>query len=65
MPSSTHPIVRFAPSPTGMLHIGNIRAALLNWIFALKNDGEFILRFDDTDRERSKQEFIDAIGVDL
>lgn len=65
MPSETHPIVRFAPSPTGMLHIGNIRAALLNWIFALKNDGEFILRFDDTDRERSKQEFIDAIGVDL
>lgn len=65
MPSTTHPIVRFAPSPTGMLHIGNIRAALLNWIFALKTNGEFILRFDDTDRERSKQEFIDAIGVDL
>jgi glutamyl-tRNA synthetase len=48
-----------------MLHIGNIRAALLNWIYALKTGGEFILRFDDTDRERSKQEFIDAIGVDL
>ena len=61
----TKPIVRFAPSPTGLLHIGNARPALFNALFARRQGGEFILRFDDTDMERSKQEYIDAIGVDL
>jgi glutamyl-tRNA synthetase len=59
------PVVRFAPSPTGMIHIGNVRAALMNWLIALKGGGQFVLRYDDTDRERSKQEFIDGIAVDL
>ncbi len=60
-----HPIVRFAPSPTGYIHIGNARPALLNYLFAKKHHGEFILRFDDTDRERSKEEYARAIEVDL
>jgi len=60
-----HPIVRFAPSPTGRIHIGNARTALLNFLFAKKNHGEFILRFDDTDMERSKEEYAQAIEVDL
>ena len=59
------PVVRFAPSPTGMIHIGNVRTALLNWLYALKRGGRFVLRYDDTDRERSRQEFIDGIAVDL
>jgi len=63
--ASPTPIVRFAPSPTGMIHIGNVRTALINWLYALKGDGQFVLRYDDTDRERSRQEFIDAIAVDL
>ena len=45
--------VRFAPSPTGKLHVGNVRAALWNWLFARKSGGKFILRIDDTDQERS------------
>ncbi|WP_375642158.1 MULTISPECIES: glutamate--tRNA ligase [unclassified Bartonella] len=57
--------VRFAPSPTGYIHIGNIRIALFNWLYAQAHKGEFILRYDDTDVERSKQEYIDAIAVDL
>lgn len=57
--------VRFAPSPTGNIHIGNARPALINWLFAMQNDGEFVLRFDDTDRERSKQEYADGIARDL
>ncbi|WP_019223684.1 glutamate--tRNA ligase [Bartonella rattaustraliani] len=57
--------VRFAPSPTGYIHIGNIRIALFNWLYAQAHKGEFVLRYDDTDVERSKQEFIDAIVVDL
>jgi len=57
--------VRFAPSPTGQIHIGNTRTALFNWLFALKNNGRFILRFDDTDRERSKSEYADQIEKDL
>jgi len=57
--------VRFAPSPTGNIHIGNARPALINWIFAIQNAGEFVLRFDDTDRERSKQEYADGITRDL
>jgi glutamyl-tRNA synthetase len=57
--------VRFAPSPTGNIHIGNVRTALFNWIYALKHDGRFILRFDDTDTARSKQEYADQIASDL
>ncbi len=56
---------RFAPSPTGYLHIGNLRAALFNYAIARKAGGTFILRIDDTDPERSKQEYIDAIMADL
>ncbi|RMF95466.1 MAG: glutamate--tRNA ligase [Candidatus Schekmanbacteria bacterium] len=52
---------RFAPSPTGHLHIGGVRTALFNWLYAKKNSGKFILRIEDTDRERSKQEFTDSI----
>ncbi len=59
------PIVRFAPSPTGRLHIGNARTALYNGLFARREAGTFILRFDDTDLERSKREFADAIETDL
>ncbi len=59
------PVVRFAPSPTGLIHIGNARTALLNWLFAKSRDGTFILRFDDTDLERSKPEYADAIEADL
>jgi glutamyl-tRNA synthetase len=58
-------IVRFAPSPTGRIHIGNARAALLNWLFALKTGGQFILRYDDTDTARSTQEFADGIAKDV
>jgi glutamyl-tRNA synthetase len=58
-------IVRFAPSPTGRIHIGNARAALLNWLFALKTGGQFILRYDDTDVARSTQEFADGIAKDV
>ena len=57
--------VRFAPSPTGNIHIGNARTALFNWLFAMKHNGRFIQRFDDTDVERSKQEFADNISYDL
>lgn len=52
---------RFAPSPTGFLHIGNARTAIFNYLFAKQNDGEFILRIEDTDKERSTQEAIDVI----
>lgn len=58
-------ITRFAPSPTGFLHVGNARTALITWIFARANNGKFILRIDDTDIERSKQEYVDAIKEDL
>ncbi len=57
--------VRFAPSPTGNIHIGNARTALFNWLFALKNNGRYIQRFDDTDLLRSKQEYADNILYDL
>ena len=57
--------VRFAPSPTGLLHLGNARPALYNWLFALANNAQFVLRFDDTDTERSTREFADAIVRDL
>src|SRR3989344_9665846 len=49
--------VRFAPSPTGPLHLGNARAALFNWLFAKHEGGKFLLRIEDTDKERSKKEF--------
>jgi glutamyl-tRNA synthetase len=58
-------VTRFAPSPTGRLHVGNIRTALHNFLFARKHDGSFILRIDDTDRERSTAEFDQAIRNDL
>lgn len=57
--------VRFAPSPTGYIHIGNTRTALSNWLYAKKNGGNFILRYDDTDVERSRQEYADAIAIDF
>ncbi len=56
---------RFAPSPTGYLHVGNLRTALMNYLIARKSGGTFILRIDDTDPERSKQEYVDAIQRDL
>jgi glutamyl-tRNA synthetase len=59
------PIVRFAPSPTGFIHVGNARTALHNWLFAKKAAGTFILRFDDTDAARSRAEYADAILEDL
>ena len=58
-------VVRFAPSPTGLLHVGNARVALINWLFARKSGGKFLLRIDDTDPERSKPEFAAAIEEDL
>ncbi len=57
--------VRFAPSPTGRLHVGNIRTALVNWLFARNQGGGFVLRIDDTDLERSTQAFEDGIETDL
>jgi len=62
---STQIVVRFAPSPTGLLHVGNARPALLNWLFARRHGGRFILRIDDTDLARSKPEHEDAIRQDL
>jgi glutamyl-tRNA synthetase len=59
------PKVRFAPSPTGFLHLGNIRTALLNWLFADRWGGEFLLRLDDTDRKRSEERFTQALFEDL
>lgn len=56
---------RFAPSPTGYIHVGNLRTALMNYLIARKAGGTFILRLDDTDQERSKQEYIDALMQDL
>lgn len=58
-------ITRFAPSPTGYLHVGNLRTAVFNHLIARKADGTFILRLDDTDPERSKPEYADAIREDL
>lgn len=57
--------VRFAPSPTGYLHLGSARTALFNWLYARHTGGKFILRIEDTDRERSKKEFLDEILEDL
>lgn len=58
-------VTRFAPSPTGYIHVGNLRTALMNWMIARKAGGTFILRIDDTDPQRSKQEYVDAIKQDL
>jgi glutamyl-tRNA synthetase len=52
---------RFAPSPTGLLHIGNIRTALHNWMLARQRGGRFLLRIDDTDAARSEERYVDAI----
>src|SRR5579875_3153360 len=58
-------ITRFAPAPTGRLHVGNIRTALHNWLWARKHGGRFLLRIDDTDAERSEERFVAAIREDL
>jgi len=58
-------ITRFAPSPTGRIHVGNVRTALLNWLFARRSGGKFMLRLDDTDVQRSTREFADGIKRDL
>lgn len=58
-------VTRFAPSPTGHLHVGNVRTAVHNWLWARKHGGRFLLRIDDTDGERSREEFVDAIRADL
>ena len=56
---------RFAPSPTGLLHIGNARSAVINWAYTKNKGGEFILRIDDTDLERSKKEYENKIKENL
>ncbi len=58
-------VTRFAPSPTGHLHVGNIRTALHNWLLAKQTGGRFLLRIDDTDGERSREEYVEAIREDL
>jgi glutamyl-tRNA synthetase len=58
-------VTRFAPSPTGLLHVGNLRTALITWLYAKSKAGKFILRIDDTDQERSKNEYIESIKKDL
>lgn len=58
-------VTRFAPSPTGKLHVGNVRTALHNWLLAKKTGGKFLLRIDDTDAERSREEHVDSIRADL
>jgi glutamyl-tRNA synthetase len=63
--TSTSIIVRFAPSPTGKLHVGNVRAALFNYLYARRNGGRFMLRMDDTDDERSTEAFAKGIETDL
>jgi glutamyl-tRNA synthetase len=61
----TTPALRFAPSPTGRLHLGNLRTALINWLYARAHGGTLLLRIDDTDRERSTAEYAAAIETDL
>jgi glutamyl-tRNA synthetase len=58
-------VTRFAPSPTGHLHVGNVRAALHNWLLAQHHGGRFLLRIDDTDAERSREEYVTTIQADL
>jgi len=59
-------VTRFAPSPTGFLHIGGVRTALFNWLFAKHSEGKFLLRIEDTDKKRSSKEAVDEIinGLD-
>ena len=63
--SNSTPRVRFAPSPTGMLHVGNARTALYNWLFARHNGGDFLLRIEDTDVERSEVRYEAQLIEDL
>ena len=65
MPHSDKVRVRFAPSPTGQLHIGNVRTALFNWLFARQKGGTFILRVEDTDLERSEARYETQLMEDL
>jgi len=58
-------VTRFAPSPTGLLHVGNLRSVVMSWALARRAGGTFILRIDDTDRERSEERYTDAIRRDL
>ena len=58
-------VTRFAPSRTGLLHVGNIRTALHNWMLARKHGGRFLLRIDDTDTARASEAFVAAIRADL
>ncbi len=58
-------VTRFAPSPTGALHVGNVRAALHNWLWARRMGGRYLLRIDDTDTERSEERFVEGIRADL
>ena len=57
--------VRFAPSPTGLMHVGNLRTGLFAWLFARQSEGVFVLRIEDTDRERSEKQFEEFIYRDL
>jgi glutamyl-tRNA synthetase len=59
------PVTRFAPAPTGRLHVGNLRTAIHNWLFARRNGGRFLLRIDDTDRARSQEAFVELIRSDF
>ena len=61
MNNKTQVVTRFAPSPTGYLHIGGVRTALFNWLYAKKNNGKFLIRIEDTDRKRSSKEAINII----
>src|SRR3546814_18310632 len=61
----TNVVTRFAPSPTGRLHVGNVRTAVHNWLWARKNNGRFLLRMDDTDAARSTEAFAQGIRADL
>ena len=58
-------ITRFAPSPTGKIHIGNLRPAIINWLYARNQNGQFMLRIDDTDVERSREDYVEGIKRDL
>ena len=62
MPDNAKPRVRFAPSPTGHLHVGNVRTALFNWLFARQHGGSMILRIEDTDVERSEESLLPAVN---
>ncbi|MCX5854019.1 MAG: glutamate--tRNA ligase family protein, partial [Deltaproteobacteria bacterium] len=59
------PRVRFAPSPTGELHVGNARTALFNWLFARRYNGRFVLRIEDTDQERTSKAYEESLKEDL